>query len=42
MRGYQLDELFRELDQFQRCVQRATREFFANTPALRSAQAAAH
>jgi hypothetical protein len=42
MRGYQLDELFRELDQFQRCVQRATREFFANTPALRNAQAAAH
>ncbi|MGP8433746.1 ATP-binding protein [Paraburkholderia fungorum] len=42
MRGYQLDELFRELDQFQRCVQQATREFFVKTPASHNAQAAAH
>ncbi|MEZ2311979.1 ATP-binding protein [Paraburkholderia sp. RCC_158] len=42
MRGYQLDELFRELNQLQRCVQQATREFFATTSVSRSAQAAAH
>jgi signal transduction histidine kinase/CheY-like chemotaxis protein len=42
MRGYQLDELFRELDQLQRCVQRAAREFFAGTPVSRNAQATAH
>jgi signal transduction histidine kinase/ActR/RegA family two-component response regulator len=43
-RGYQLDELFRELNQFQRCVQQATREFFATTSASRSFhfQTAAH
>jgi len=38
MLGYQLDELFRELSQFQRCVQQATREFFAGTLVSRSAQ----
>lgn len=42
MRGYQLDELFRELNQLQRCVQQATREFFAATPASRTVQSAAH
>jgi PAS domain-containing protein len=42
MRGYQLDELFRELNQLQRCVQQATREFFVRTSVSRSAQAAAH
>ncbi|MBU7443403.1 ATP-binding protein [Paraburkholderia fungorum] len=42
MRGYQLDELFQELDQFQRCVQQATREFFVKTPVSHNVQAAAH
>jgi len=42
MRGYQLDELYRELNQLQRCVQRAAREFFAGTSVSRNAQATAH
>lgn len=42
LRGYQLDELFRELNQLQRCVQQATREFFAGASLSRSAQAGAH
>jgi PAS domain-containing protein len=42
MRGYRLDELFRELNQLQRRVQRAAREFFAGTQVSRNAQATAH
>ncbi|WP_036022076.1 ATP-binding protein [Paraburkholderia mimosarum] len=42
MHGYQLDELYRELDQLQRCVQQVTREFFAGDSASRSTQIAAH
>lgn len=41
MRGYQLDELFRELNQLQRCVQQTSREFFTGTSASRTAQAGA-
>ncbi|MEX3943840.1 ATP-binding protein [Paraburkholderia sp. BR10937] len=42
MLGYQLDELFGELTEFQRCVQQATREFFAGTSVSRNVQAEAH
>ncbi|MCP3713243.1 PAS domain-containing sensor histidine kinase [Paraburkholderia sp. CNPSo 3274] len=42
MRGYHLDELFRELNQLQRCVQQATREFFAGISVSRNIQAAGH
>ncbi|WMY11729.1 hybrid sensor histidine kinase/response regulator [Paraburkholderia phenoliruptrix] len=42
MHGYQLDELYRELDQLQRCVQQVAREFFAGTSASRKTQTAAH
>lgn len=41
MLGYQLDELFRELNQLQRCVQHATREFFAGVFGSSGAQSAA-
>ncbi|HTI17049.1 MAG TPA: ATP-binding protein [Trinickia sp.] len=42
LRGYQLDELFCELDDFQRCVQDAAREYFAALPAARAGQVEAH
>ncbi|MCC8397354.1 response regulator [Paraburkholderia sp. MMS20-SJTR3] len=42
LHGYQLDELFRELNLLQRCVQQASREFFTDTPTPRSVQSAAH
>lgn len=41
-RGYQLDELYRELNQLERVMHRAAREFFAATSIARAAQAAAH
>jgi PAS domain-containing protein len=42
LRGYQLDELFCELDNLQRCVQETAREYFAALPASRAEQVAAH
>lgn len=42
MRGYQLDELFHELNLLQQCVQQASREFFEGTTLSRSAQTIAH
>jgi signal transduction histidine kinase/ActR/RegA family two-component response regulator len=42
MHGYQLDELYRELDLLQISVQEIVREYFANTSSPRSEQAGAH
>jgi signal transduction histidine kinase len=41
-RGYQLDELFCELDDLQRCVQGIVREYFTAVPVARAEQIAAH
>jgi signal transduction histidine kinase len=42
MHGYQLDELYRELDLLQISVQQVVREYFADTWLPRSVQAGAH
>ncbi|APR37635.1 hybrid sensor histidine kinase/response regulator [Paraburkholderia sp. SOS3] len=42
MHGYQLDELYRELDLLQVSVQHVVREYFANTLSPRAEQAGAH